>query len=382
MKPLNKLLIICLLLISGCSKRPKNVLSYKNDKCIVYYPQNNLKIEEYGKSLCNSGEKNKYDFKVEEKGEFLKVIYENKSFYVNNDYSNIELKVINNKQDLIDHLRYMMKLDDIDIAYTSDFMLDTDINNFYFDEVTIDINDDELIFNIPSYNYDLHMNLKYSQKIVGRDFGVKDEEYIKQRYINPDRKMVCLTYDDGVYAYVENKILDVMEKYDSRCTFFHVGNRYSEDNIDTVSRGIELGMEYGSHTYEHSNLNKISNSEAISTIKEPSNYLKEEFDYEMKTYRPPYGSINEDILDDIDMVAILWNVDSRDWANRDEDITYSNVMDYVSNYDIVLMHSLYESTANATERLVPDLIDEGYQLITVSELLDILNIGDKYFYGK
>ena len=82
------------------------------------------------------------------------------------------------------------------------------------------------------------------------------------------------------------------------------------------------------------------------------------------------------------MVAILWNVDSRDWANRDEYITYDNVMEYVSNNDVVLMHSLYESSASATERLVPDLIDEGYQLITVSELLDILNIGDKYFYGK
>ena len=283
---------------------------------------------------------------------------------------------------LLDHLRYMMKVDDLDIAYTSDYMLDTNIDSFDFDEINISINDDELIFNIPKYNYDLHMDLRYCQKIVGRDFGVKDEEYIKQRYINPNRKMVCLTYDDGPYNYVENKILDVMEKYDARCTFYHVGNRYNEDNLSSVSRGIELGIEYGSHTEDHSNLNKLSNSEAINIIKEPVDYIKDKLGYEMKTYRPPYGSVNEDILDDIDMVAILWNVDSRDWANRDEYITYDNVMEYVSNNDVVLMHSLYESSASATERLVPDLIDEGYQLITVSELLDILNIGDKYFYGK
>lgn len=382
MKYINILLIMSLLFISGCSKRPENVLSYKNDKCVVYYPVNNEEIKEYAYSLCSDGEKNTYDFKVEEKGEFLIVKYENKSFYVNDDYSDIELEVINNKQDLLDHLRYMMKEDDIDIAYTSDYMLDTNIDSFNFDEINISINDDELIFNIPKYNYDLHMDLRYCQKIVGRDFGVKDEEYIKQRYINPNRKMVCLTYDDGPYNYVENKILDVMEKYDARCTFYHVGNRYNEDNLSSVSRGIELGIEYGSHTEDHSNLNKLSNSEAINIIKEPVNYIKDKLGYEMKTYRPPYGSVNEDILDDIDMVAILWNVDSRDWANRDEYITYDNVMEYVSNNDVVLMHSLYESSASATERLVPDLIDEGYQLITVSELLDILNIGDKYFYGK
>lgn len=382
MKYIKILLILSLLFISGCSKRSENVLSYKNDKCVVYYPDNNEVIKEYAYSLCSDGEKNTYDFKVEEKGEFLIVKYENKSFYVNDDYSDIELEVINNKQDLLDHLRYMMKVDDLDIAYTSDYMLDTNIDSFNFDEINISINDDELIFNISKYNYDLHMDLRYCQKIVGRDFGVKDEEYIKQRYINPNRKMVCLTYDDGPYNYVENKILDVMEKYDARCTFYHVGNRYNEDNLSSVSRGIELGIEYGSHTEDHSNLNKLSNSEAINIIKEPVNYIKDKLGYEMKTYRPPYGSVNEDILDDIDMVAILWNVDSRDWANRDEYITYDNVMEYVSNNDVVLMHSLYESSASATERLVPDLIDEGYQLITVSELLDILNIGDKYFYGK
>ena len=74
------------------------------------------------------------------------------------------------------------------------------------------------------------------------------------------------------------------------------------------------------------------------------------------------------------MPAILWSVDSRDWSNRDADITYSRIIDNVSDGDIVLMHSLYMSSAEATQKLVPKLMDMGYQLVTVSELMEYRGI--------
>ena len=85
---------------------------------------------------------------------------------------------------------------------------------------------------------------------------------------------------------------------------------------------------------------------------------------------------------DIDMVAILWNVDSRDWSNRDADTTYRNVMNDSTPNDIVLMHSLYTSTAEACERIVPELMDQGYQLVTVSELMQYLDVESKSFGGR
>ena len=69
------------------------------------------------------------------------------------------------------------------------------------------------------------------------------------------------------------------------------------------------------------------------------------------------------------MPAILWSVDTKDWANRDETLTYENAINDIKDGDIILMHSLYMSSANATKKIVPELMDQGFQLVTVSELL-------------
>ncbi|MBQ1625215.1 MAG: hypothetical protein II096_04230, partial [Erysipelotrichaceae bacterium] len=83
----------------------------------------------------------------------------------------------------------------------------------------------------------------------------------------------------------------------------------------------------------------------------------------------PGGNKNNTVLQNVNMPIILWNIDTLDWKTRNAQSTINAVVGHVHNGDIVLMHSLYMSSANATRRLVPELIDEGYQLVTVSELL-------------
>jgi len=68
------------------------------------------------------------------------------------------------------------------------------------------------------------------------------------------------------------------------------------------------------------------------------------------------------------MPNILWNIDTLDWKTRNADSTVNAVLSKVKDGDIILMHELYGATATATERLVPELVARGYQLVTVSEL--------------
>ena len=149
--------------------------------------------------------------------------------------------------------------------------------------------------------------------------------------------------------------------------------------MEDMKYGIALGNEYGSHTENHQDLRKYSSTEALYYVTEVSDYVYDHIGYEMKTYRPPYGFRNYEMEEITDLRAILWNIDSKDWSNRDEEITYQNVMNGVRDGGIVLMHSLYPSSAAAVQRLVPDLLDKGYQLVTISELLEYKNIEEKIY---
>ena len=196
--------------------------------------------------------------------------------------------------------------------------------------------------------------------------------------IDPNKKLVALTYDDGPYAPVTNVILDTMEKYDAHCTFFVVGNR-----VDTysscVTRAVSLGCEIGSHTYEHRYFNRLSADQLRYQVDEASKVIGKYTD-DCKTLRPPGGFI----VDGVGFPLILWSVDTQDWDNRDTGITLSRAKNGIFDGSIVLMHDLYETSGQATVSLVPYLIQNGYQLVTVSELMEargVEMIPDKAYYS-
>ncbi len=376
------LLMMILLLLTGCGgNKHWDARKYQEGKCVVYYPDNE-RVRDYAMSLCEGKEEVTHDFEVRELGDFLGIVYDTgKSFYLTGDYKDPELTVID-REIVSDQLRYAMKADGLDIAYTSRFVLDTAPDRLPVEDYALSVEDGYRNISVPEYDYTLYVPLGYACAGTRKDFRIMTETYRKHRYIDPDRPMIALTFDDGPYAKVDSQIYDLMEKYDARCTFFFVGDRFSEKEIENTRRGIALGLEYGSHTMSHEHLNDYSDADAKKTVTKVADELYVQTGYRMKTYRPPYGERNTSMEQGIDMVAILWNVDSRDWSNRDADTTYRNVMNDSTPNDIVLMHSLYTSTAEACERIVPELMDQGYQLVTVSELMQYLDVESKSFGGR
>ena len=84
--------------------------------------------------------------------------------------------------------------------------------------------------------------------------------------------------------------------------------------------------------------------------------------------RPPYGAISQTVKENVDMPMILWNIDTLDWKTRDAEKTIENVMENVKDGDIILLHDIHTETIDAAIKLIPMLQEEGYQLVTVSEL--------------
>ncbi len=195
-------------------------------------------------------------------------------------------------------------------------------------------------------------------------------------------KLVCFTFDDGPYAPVTNKILDTLEKYNGRATFFVVGDR-ADTYSDEIIRASKMGCEIGTHTYSHVNLNSLSVPEMQEEIKKSCDAISKYTGKKVKVLRPPEGAANDTVKANVGMPMALWSVDSRDWDYRNADKDYQTVMDNVFDGSIVLMHDLYPATADAVARIIPELAKQGYKFVTFSELMKIRGVdvepGEKYF---
>lgn len=188
--------------------------------------------------------------------------------------------------------------------------------------------------------------------------------------IDPELPMIALTFDDGPDNETTKRLLDVLEENNARATFFMLGSRMKNAE-DAIKRMKSLSCELSSHTYDHTQLTKLSGDALKEQFEKSENNLKEIVGEGPSTVRPPYGSYNDSVKSlarDYGQPIILWSVDTLDWKSKNADSVYSTVMSTVQDGDILLFHDIYDSTIDAVTRLIPALQDEGYQLVTVSEM--------------
>ncbi|MEE5993931.1 MAG: polysaccharide deacetylase family protein [Oscillospiraceae bacterium] len=190
------------------------------------------------------------------------------------------------------------------------------------------------------------------------------------REINPEKPMIALTFDDGPNVGSTEKILDVLEKNNVHATFFHVGDCINEDTEHIVKREFELGCDVGNHSQSHENLRDIPLNTALASLKSTDTLIEKCIKEKPIFVRPPYGAYSDTLREEDGRMFIYWSVDTNDWKSRNADAVYNTIMQYASDGDIILMHDIYDSTADAVKRAVPALLERGYQLVTISELME------------
>lgn len=222
--------------------------------------------------------------------------------------------------------------------------------------------------------------LKESEGVVSA--GIPEEIFeevsrpqIKERYIDPSKPMVAITYDDGPGGKAEKKILDCLQKNGAVATFFYLGNRVAND-VGNVKRAYEMGCEIGNHTWDHPVLTGLTSKQVKMQLAKGNKAIKKACGAEPTLFRPSYGETNSKINKMSKLPVIMWTVDTLDWESRNAKKVFKEVKKHKNlDGDIILMHSIYDSTAKATERIVPYLKKKGYQFVTVSELI-------RYRYGE
>lgn len=195
------------------------------------------------------------------------------------------------------------------------------------------------------------------------------------RTIDPSKPMVALTFDDGPNATYSDMILDILEENNAVATFFEVGRNVA-NCPQPLTRMVELGCEIGSHSYVHKDLSKLSSDALAKDMAAADQAFIDAVGFAPTLLRPPYGAVNSSVKHDTGHSVITWTVDTEDWKSRDTDKIVSYVKSLPSlDGEVVLLHSSYETTVDAVKILVPWLIQQGYQLVTVSELM-------AYYYGE
>ena len=188
-----------------------------------------------------------------------------------------------------------------------------------------------------------------------------------QAVIDKDKPMIALTFDDGP-NHNTVKILDTLEKYGVRATFFILGCNVT-GNEKIIERMHEMGMEIGNHMYSHKLVTKLSNEVIEEEIKKVDDLVFNVIGEYPSLIRPSYGTFNKRIRSLVDRPIIIWNVDTLDWKYHNSKRISNKVLSKAKDGSIVLMHDIYSATANSLELVIPQLLEKGYQLVTVSELL-------------
>lgn len=187
------------------------------------------------------------------------------------------------------------------------------------------------------------------------------------RQVDPSRPMVALTFDDGPQPSVGNRIMDCLAQYGGKATFFMVGERVPA-HADEVRRMVAEGHEVANHTMNHKYLQKLGAAEIQSQVTSCNDVIESVCGVRPVLMRLPGGNHNATVLANTNMPMIQWNIDTLDWKTRNAQNTVSVVLGQVKDGDIVLMHELYGQSGDAALAIIPELVNRGYQLVTVSEM--------------
>lgn len=194
------------------------------------------------------------------------------------------------------------------------------------------------------------------------------------RYVDVTKPMVALTFDDGPLSSVGTQILDDFDKVDGRGTFFVVGNRVSR-YPDEIKRMASEGHEIGNHSYDHNlKLYTMSIPDIQANFQKTNDAVMQTAGVTPALIRLPGGIESDNMKKALSEPLISWRLDTDDWKTRNAQTTVSKVVGQVKDGDIVLMHELYQPTADACKTIIPELTEEGFQLVTVSEMIRFKNV--------
>lgn len=187
--------------------------------------------------------------------------------------------------------------------------------------------------------------------------------------VDPKKPMVAITFDDGPHYENTEEIMKIFEKYHGRATFFMLGKNV-EINADIVKDMYQRGFELANHSWDHADLRTLDKKGVISEIYDTQDAIYKLTGNEPTYFRPPYGALNETVLNANQMGYAFWDVDSEDWKLKEAGaIKNSVVKSTKAGNMVVLLHDIHSFSKDSIEGILSSLSKDGYQFVTYSTLM-------------
>ncbi len=191
-----------------------------------------------------------------------------------------------------------------------------------------------------------------------------------------EKKYIALTFDDGPNTTTTHEVLDVLEQYGIKGSFFLIGNNINSESEKAVKRAYDMGCDIGNHSKSHPYMNDLSVEEIKAEIDYVSEYIVKITGEEPKFFRPPYIAINNTMYDTIDLTFIS-GFGCNDW---DDKVTAERrakvIIRQAQDGGIILLHDAQgnSKTVEALHTIIPELQAQGYEFVTLTELFEIKGI--------
>jgi peptidoglycan/xylan/chitin deacetylase (PgdA/CDA1 family) len=193
---------------------------------------------------------------------------------------------------------------------------------------------------------------------------------------DPDAPVIALTFDDGPNTTITPRVLDKLEEYGIVASFFLIGNNITDDSAEVAKRAYYMGCEIDSHSYTHSYMNQMSAEDIKSEMSDTAEKIFAITGEYPAFFRPPYIAVNDVMRESIDLPFIS-GYGANDWDNSVTAEQRSDmVLSQAKDGAIILLHDMEGNyqTVEALDTIIPSLLEEGYQFVTVSQLFEAKGI--------
>lgn len=208
--------------------------------------------------------------------------------------------------------------------------------------------------------------------------GEKDSVVIDSGVIKSPTKEIALTFDAGWLYDQTINLLDVLDAYGVKSTFFLRG-KWVEDNPDLAKEILKRGHSVENHSLTHGHMKEMSEEEIINEMVTSTKIIEKVTGYRPYLFRPPFGEYDSRILKILGQqgypYTVKWTIDSLDWAEEingnkiTEQYLTDRILSNATDKGIVLMHVGGYQTVNALPKIIQELRDNGYRLVKVNDML-------------
>jgi peptidoglycan/xylan/chitin deacetylase (PgdA/CDA1 family) len=232
------------------------------------------------------------------------------------------------------------------------------------------------VADIPIQKIDMYLNKDVDKFLkIRKERKIKKEKIIQEEQLklDPNGKYIALTFDDGPSPEVTPRILKALKEHGAKATFFMLGNQVAAH--PALARKVaEDGHEIGNHSRSHSDLSKKGPGKIKAEMDFTKEKIKEAAGVSVHLIRPPYGAYGDCLLEYAEKsgdAIILWSVDSLDWKSKNAAFMQDIILKMAAPGGIILMHDIHPPTADSLPKILTVLKNEGYQFVTVSQLLNL-----------